>query len=166
MSEHREAEWRKLLSDIRQVYHGLLSYNTDKYQEHRVNWWDAVDVISSSGYYPYGDWENQLDRIETVVNRFQKPFFFAETGCMSVKGSKEVPNDWCVRGDADPKGQAEWYEDMFNACSKRDWVGGMALWSWDAKLYQERSAKTRMDYEIYAKPAEKVVKKYYDIFNK
>ena len=37
-SEHREAEWRKLLSDIRQVYHGLLSYNTDKYQEHRVNW--------------------------------------------------------------------------------------------------------------------------------
>lgn len=36
MSEHREAEWRKLLSDIRQVYHGLLSYNTDKYQEHRV----------------------------------------------------------------------------------------------------------------------------------
>ena len=77
----------------------------------------------------YGDWENQLDRIETVVNRFQKPFFFAETGCMSVKGSKEVPNDWCVRGDADPKGQAEWYEDMFTACSKRDWVGGMALWS-------------------------------------
>ena len=102
MSEHREAEWRKLLSDIRQVYHGLLSYNTDKYQEHRVDWWDAVDVISSSGYYPYGDWENQLDRIETVVNRFLKPFFFAETGCMSVKGSKEVPNDWCVRGDADP----------------------------------------------------------------
>lgn len=120
MSEHREAEWRKLLSDIRQVYHGLLSYNTDKYQEHRVNWWDAVDVISSSGYYPYGDWENQLDRIETVVNRFQKPFFFAETGCMSVKGSKEVPNDWCVRGDADPKGQAEWYEDMFTACSKNE----------------------------------------------
>lgn len=50
-------------------------------------------------------------------------------------------NDWCVRADADPKGQAEWYEDMFTACSKRDWVGGMALWSWDAKLYQERSAK-------------------------
>lgn len=120
MSEHRETEWRRLLSDIRQVYHGLLSYNTDKYQEHRVKWWDAVDVISSSGYYPYGDWENQLDRIEAVVKRFEKPFFFAETGCMSVKGSMEVPNDWGVKGDADPDGQAEWYEDMFKACSKRD----------------------------------------------
>ena len=162
-----DLEKENTLSDVlERLYHDRIIYNTDKYQEHRVNWWDAVDVISSSGYYPYGDWENQLDRIETVVNRFQKPFFFAETGCMSVKGSKEVPNDWCVRGDADPKGQAEWYEDMFTACSKRDWVGGMALWSWDAKLYQERSAKTRMDYEIYAKPAEKVVKKYYDIFNK
>jgi hypothetical protein len=99
-----------------------------------------------------------------VVKRFEKPFFFAETGCMSVKGSMEVPNDWGVKGDADPDGQAEWYEDMFKACSKRDWVQGMALWSWDAKLYQERSAKSRMDYEIYAKPAEKVVKKYYDSF--
>ena len=165
-TERREAEWREVIAAIRRKYDGLVSYNTDKYQEHNVKWWDAVDVISSSGYYPIDDWDNQLDRIETVVNRFQKPFFFAETGCMSVKGSKEVPNDWCVRGDADPKGQAEWYEDMFTACSKRDWVGGMALWSWDAKLYQERSAKTRMDYEIYAKPAEKVVKKYYDIFNK
>lgn len=37
-----------------------------------------MDVISSSGYYPIHDWENQLDRIERVVKKYQKPFFFAE----------------------------------------------------------------------------------------
>ena len=74
MTEHREEEWRRLIGDIRKVYHGPVSYNTDKYQEHNVKWWDCVDVISSSGYYPADDWENQLDRIGKVVERYHKPF--------------------------------------------------------------------------------------------
>lgn len=60
-------------------------------------------MISSSGYYPINDWDNQLDRIEQVVKKFDKPFFFAEAGCMSVEGSNQVPNDWGVRGDYDEK---------------------------------------------------------------
>ena len=124
MAERREAEWRKLIADIRSEFDGLVSYNTDKYQEHNVKWWDAVDVISSSGYYPLEDWEHQLDRIEAVVKKFQKPFFFAEAGCMSIVDSNKVPNDWTVQGEADAKGQADWYETMFEACLKRDWVNG------------------------------------------
>lgn len=37
MAERREAEWRKLIADIRSEFDGLVSYNTDKYQEHNVN---------------------------------------------------------------------------------------------------------------------------------
>ena len=139
----------------------MISYNTDKYQEHRVKWWDAVDVISSSGYYPIDDWEHQLDRIETVVKHYQKPFFFAEAGCMSVTGSSYVPNNWEIQGNAAPGEQAEWYETMFAACVKRDWVRGMALWSWGGELYPRERALARRDYEIYAKPAEQVVASWY-----
>ena len=49
MSEHREKEWREVIAAIRECYDGTVSYNTDKYQEDRVKWWDCVDVISSSG---------------------------------------------------------------------------------------------------------------------
>lgn len=166
MAEHREAEWRKLIADIRSEFDGLVSYNTDKYQEHNVKWWDAVDVISSSGYYPLEDWENQLDRIEAVVKKFQKPFFFAEAGCMSIVDSNKVPNDWTVQGEADVKGQADWYEAMFETCLKREWVRGMAFWSWNSHLYTKNAALKRKDYEIYAKPAEKIVKKYFDSIQK
>lgn len=166
MAEHREAEWRKLIADIRSEFDGLVSYNTDKYQEHNVKWWDAVDVISSSGYYPLEDWENQLDRIEAVVKKFQNPFFFAEAGCMSIVDSNKVPNDWTVQGEADAKGQADWYEAMFQACLKREWVKGMAFWSWSSHLYTKNDALKRKDYEIYAKPAEKIVKKYFDSIQK
>jgi hypothetical protein len=58
-TDHREAEWRALIADVRKVYSGLVTYNCDKYQEHNVKWWDACDVISSSGYYPVNDWPRQ-----------------------------------------------------------------------------------------------------------
>ncbi len=161
MSERREQEWRRLISDIRQVYHGPVSYNTDKYQEHNVKWWDCVDVISASGYYPIGDWENQLDRIEAVVKKFGKPFFFAEAGCMSVEGSSLVPNDWHMAGRAAPGEQQAWFETMLAACAKRPWIEGVAFWSWGAGLYPEGSALERTDYEIYGKPAEQTVRRYF-----
>lgn len=160
-SERREKEWRKLIADIRGVYSGLVSYNTDKYQEHNVKWWDCVDIISSSGYYPINDWEVQLDRIEKVVKKFKKPFFFAECGCMSTKGSNLVPNDWSVRGEVDSEGQAAWYTAMFEACEKRDWVEGFAVWDWCGKQYPVSKALTHGGYEIYGKPAEKVVSDFY-----
>lgn len=163
MSEHREKEWRKLISDIREVYHGLVSYNTDKYQEHNVKWWDCIDVISSSGYYPLSDWETELDRIEEVVHKFNKPFFFAEAGCMSTKGSSAVPNDWSVEGSVDLNEQAEWYKTMFEASLKHKWVYGFAMWDWSCKQYSLNSAESNKGYEVYGKPAEKVIKKYYDM---
>ena len=161
MSEHRTEEWRQVLSDIKKVYSGPVSYNTDKYQEDNVEFWDAVDVISSSGYYPIDDWESQLDRIEAVVKKYNKPFFFAETGCMSSKGSSNVPNDWELRGTIDLEEQEAWYEVMFDAISKRDWVEGTCLWSWTYDLYNEEDAKNSFDYDLFGKPSEKVVKKYY-----
>lgn len=158
-TERRENEWRALIDELRQTYHGLISYNTDKYQEHNVKWWDAVDVISASGYYPINDWERQLDRIEQVVSRFKKPFFFAECGCMSTKNSNLVPNDWAVRGELDLQGQADWYNAMFSACDKRDWVGGFCVWDWGIKL--NCGDKANHGYAIYSKPAEKIIHDYY-----
>lgn len=85
-SEKRSIEWRSVIKEVRKHYKGLISYNTDKYQEDRVTWWDAVDVISSSGYYPIGDWDTQLRRIEKVVKEYDKPFYFSEAGCPSRTG--------------------------------------------------------------------------------
>lgn len=161
MSERREDEWRKLISDLRGVYKGLISYNTDKYQEHNVKWWDAVDVISSSGYYPLGTWKEQLDRIEKVVKKYNKPFFFAESGCMSTEGSKFVPNNWCLEGGSDPDGQKEWYSEMFAACEKRDWINGICLWDWPIRLYKAKDIDKYIKYEFYEKPAEAVIKDYF-----
>lgn len=161
MTERREQEWRKLIKEIKSVYHGPVSYNTDKYQEHHVAWWDCVDVISSSGYYPADDWENQLDRIQRTVKKYQKPFFFAEVGCMSTEGSKYIPNNWELKGGVDLEGQAQWYEEAFASMEKRDWLCGAVLWSWNQELYTAEEAKVNPYYEFYQKPSERVIHRFF-----
>ncbi|MBZ9535083.1 1,4-beta-xylanase [Cytobacillus oceanisediminis] len=160
-ADRREAEWRHLIKEVRKVYSGLITYNCDKYQEDVLKWWDAVDVISSSGYYPIDAWETQLDRIEKVVEKHQKPFFFCEAGCPSWVGGDVLPNDWTKRGKFSEEVQKSWYEAMFKATSKRSWVKGFALWDWKAHLYPIERASSDQDYAVYGKAAEKVIKDYY-----
>ena len=58
-ADRREEQWRALVAEVRAVYSGLVTCNCDKYQEGQVRWWDAVDVMSSSGCYPIDDWDAQ-----------------------------------------------------------------------------------------------------------
>ena len=85
---------------------------------------------------------------------------------MSIEGSSLVPNNWEVRGAAAPEEQSAWYETMLAACEKRSWVEGMAFWSWGERLYPEKKALERMDYDIFGKPAERVVKDFYERLSK
>lgn len=155
MTEHREAEWRALIAAVRQQYHGPVSYNCDKYGEDHVSWWDAVDCIASSGYYPLNDWENQLDRIEAVSQKFGKPVLFSEAGCMNITGSSAVPNNWELNGSRNDPEQAGWYEAMFHACAKRPWVLGFGVWDWPA------DPRTSSAYAVSGRPAAKVIQNAY-----
>ena len=96
-------------------------------------------MISSSGYYPIDQWEQELDRIERVVQKFKKPFFFAEAGCMSRKGSSLLPNNWAIQGALRLEEQPDW-----------------------APVLPSRSTAARdTSYEICNKPVQEVIKDYY-----
>lgn len=161
MTEHREIEWRRVISSIRDVYKGVVTYNTDKYQEDHIKWWDAVDVIASSGYYPKDDWENQLDRIEKVAKQFKKEVVFTETGCMSVTGSSKVPNNWEVEGNYNEREQSDWYKAMFEACDKRPWLKGYVLWDWRIYSKDVEREKKAHGYGVWRKEAMQVVRKFF-----
>lgn len=161
-TDRREKEWRQLIQEVRTVYSGLITYNCDKYQEDQVQWWDAVDVVSSSGYYPEGAWEEQLDRIEQVIKKHGKPFFFMEAGCPSRTGSSQIPNDWGLAGDPNEEEQSRYYERMFGSCEARSWVSGFMLWDWPAALYSPDEAAANDDYCPYGKQAERIIRGFYE----
>lgn len=148
MADHRSDDWRRLIAAVRQVYHGPVTYNCDKYREDHVDWWDCVDYICSSGYYPAGTWEEQLDRIGQVVQRFDKPFFFAELGCMAVSGAGALPNEWKLTGERDDAGQVQWYQQAITAAGRRPWMRGFAFWDWAAIPREPREPGHSYDLSI------------------
>ena len=158
-AERKEQYWRALISDIRKIYKGALTYNTDKYQETEVRWWDALDVISSSGYYPIHSWQQNLDRIEAVVRKYQKPFFFAECGAPCRSGCSEVPNDWTYEGLLNLEEQRDYYRKMFEECSGREWVEGFVCWAWESNINDYPIIND--GYSVYGKPSCEVIRNFY-----
>ena len=154
-TERREADWRALIAAVRRVYTGTLTYNCDKYGEDHLPFWDALDAICSSGYYPLGDLPRQMDRIESVVRRYGKPFFFAEAGCMRIAGSAQMPNDWTLQGEPDDAEQDRWYRALFAAVQNRPWFGGMALWDWPLDSAHDSA------YSFCHAPAVKTIHEYF-----
>ncbi len=160
-TDHREAEWRHLIARVRERYHGPLTYNCDKYQEDRVRWWDAVDVISSSGYYPIDALEENLERIRNTAQRFEKPFLFMECGCPSRERSEYRPNDWRFGGETSPEAQERWYRAFTNALEKHPFVRGTGWWDWSAtRLYPEAAGMDDSGYCTYGKPASAVLRAF------
>ena len=158
-TERRASEWIHVIQEVRKIYSGLITYNTDKYQEENVSWWDHVDVISASGYYPIDQIGEQLQRIKRFVKRYNKPYFFAEAGCPSRKGNQYNPNDWAFEGDYDESAQADWYEEFLRQSIHEDWLYGYTFWSW-SHFMSETCTSRKDPYDIHGKLAEHVVEKY------
>lgn len=160
-TDHRADEWRDLIAQVRKVYHGPLTYNCDKFQEHHVTWWDAVDAISSSGYYPIDQLEEHFQRVEAVAEKFNKPFFFMESGCPSREGSEYIPNNWNYGGEQSNEAQARWYQAYTDMLIKHPKIRGSVWWDWSAiRLYPIETAATNNGYCTYGKPAEKILQAY------
>lgn len=160
-TDRRESEWRRLVELVREVYRGPITYNCDKYQEENVTWWDAVDIVSSSGYYPVSTFAERVAQLRTFVQKVNKPFFFMETGCMNVTGASERPNDWSHDGELDMDEQVKFYEVMFTLLNDEPWFYGYMLWDWPANLYEVDDAEDHRNYCFYGKTAEEVIRTYY-----
>lgn len=157
-TDHRAADWRALIQKVREIYQGPITYNCDKYQEDHVSWWDAVDVISSSGYYPLPDLEENFRRIQSAAEKFEKPFMFMECGCPSRGGSELRPNDWRFGQGIDMEAQEKWYEAFTDAVLRFPFVRGTGWWDWPAtRLYPEYAGVDNAGYCTFGKPANRVL---------
>ena len=160
-TDPREREWRDLIARVRQRYHGPITYNCDKYQEDHVAWWDAVDVISSSGYYPVGEMDKNFERIQKVAQRADRPFMFMECGCPARTQSQYRPNDWTFGGETSQQAQAEWYRAFIDALGRHPFVRGTGWWDWPAtRLYPAQTAMDDDGYCTYGKRANGILDRF------
>lgn len=188
-TEEFEIKWRNVIADIHQVYGGPLTYDFNHGREKCVNWLDAVDIISISAYYPVGTddvllalkddlskippsdtsvaamnkrWIPIRKDLEKLSKDFDRPIFFIELGLCNAKGCAAAPwthQDPNMIYDADE--QKRFYQSAFETFWDQPWFVGYAWWEWSSTLYKKEEAATNVDFGIYGKPAEELLRQWY-----
>ena len=174
-TEHKEAHWRTLIGRLRNIYHGELSYNTNHGHEDAIAWFDAVDYLGTSAYFPVGtegktgvedmcaEWEKIKTELKELVQKWNKPLLFMEIGCRSAKGCSSMPWDFEHRElPHDEEEQAAFYESCLRTFGSEEWFAGCFWWDWSTKIYDdEKTASEDNGFNIHLKKAEEVLKEWY-----
>ena len=189
-TEDDEDRWRNLIADIRKVYKGVLTYNTNwGGSEEKISWWDAIDVIGISAYYPVGSdepnkwlkigldqvpesyttteamkerWLPIKEKLAAVSQRYNRPILFIELGVCSAKGFSAAP--WThpqTDGIYDGDEQRRYYQATMETFWDEPWFIGFTWWAWPPELYTLEEAQSQTDFCVYGKPAEKLIKEWY-----
>lgn len=174
-TERKTSFWRTLISKIRNVYHGPLVYNTNHGRENTIEWWDAVDYIGTSAYYPVRrsdtsdkasmieEWKKISKDLEEVSKRFGKNIIFMEIGCRSAKGCAAMPWDFQHRElPVDEREQADFYDSCLSVFFDKSWMSGIFWWDWSPVIYSSvEEAHDDKGFNIYLKKAEGIIRKWY-----
>lgn len=173
-TEHKEEHWRALIKKVRAIYDGPIIYNANHGKEEGINWFDAVDIIGTSAYYPVGNepgdteenmiqnWLPVRDKMEKLHQKFNKPILFMEIGCRSAHGCATMPWDFMHRDlPFNEDEQANFYSSVIKVFWDMPWFSGFFWWDWSTKLYPLEEAKTNRGFDIYGKKAEAIIKDWY-----
>jgi glycosyl hydrolase family 113 len=176
----READWRRLIADVRKVFRGQLTYAANWFEEyHGVRFWDALDFVGIQGYFPVADsagagiaelergWQRHLPALESFAQRVGKPIVFTEIGYKSTVDTAVEPWAWPERGRrrhqdperADRQAQADAYEAFFRAVWDRPWFAGAYFWKWYPQV--RASDPADIDFTPQGKPAADVLARWY-----
>lgn len=140
---HREKEWREILTAVREVYSGHLTYAANWDRLDRVPFWDAVDWIGVQAYFPLSDrpdpdraaleagWTRHLRDLEQLSRRHGKKVLFTEIGYDRSDSAALEP--W-KRGASPSPAARELRRRLLEVALERlprePWLAGMFWWKW------------------------------------
>jgi hypothetical protein len=172
--EQYTARWRALIADVRLVFKGRVSYemNWDVFlgrsPSPRVAFWDALDLISVSAYFPLSTAErptveelragwngatghNWVAQLAALSTAWRRPILFGEAGYLASTYAAREPWDENVV-EKDPAVQARGYLALLETFSAQPWFAGVLWWDWN----RANAARS-----IHDKPAEELLRQWY-----
>ena len=165
----REGDWRRLIARVREAFRGALTYsaNFDGYSS--IRFWDALDVIGISAYFPLTDerdpsaerlaaaWDGVMTPLEAFARKENRRVVFTEIGYPAVSSAAARPWEEAP-GPADVWLQARLYESALQAVSRRPFMAGTFFWLWEGV---SRPPFRDASFSIQDKPASFVMARWY-----
>ncbi len=169
----RESDWRRVITAVRKVYHGQLTYSANWDGEvDSVRFWDALDFIGVQAYYPLSDkpsptleelkagWTPVVQELAETSRRWGRPIVFTEVGYKSSELAAARPWEWEPQGPLDLELQSRCYEALFQSTWGEPWFRGLFLWKWHRDDRREGGPEGR-GFTPQRKPAEAVARRWF-----
>jgi hypothetical protein len=162
---HREAEWRELIRRVREVFEGPLTYSASFGEWEQITWWDALDCVSITAYWPIvpedrepteaairAGWRDIFARLEPFKARVGRPIVFTELGYTASGRAHHAP--WEHHEVApDPALQARLYRVSLDEIARSGVVDGVLLWKWFTADHRSVARTERDDaFALQARP--------------
>jgi len=166
-----EAQWRDLITRIRAIYDGPLTYAANWNEEYTlIKFWDALDYVGLDPYFPLSEadrptlaqlkeaWQAHLAEIEPWQQTINKPVLFTEIGYKSIVGAARRPLEDAT-GAVDVALQRDCYQALLETFWDRPWFSGVYWWYWGT--HEKMGGANHRGFSPQNKPAEMLVTQWY-----
>lgn len=170
---HRPEYWKQLITEVKQLYNGQLTYaaNWDEYTQ--TPFWEALDYIGIDAYFPLS--EEQTPSVESLKIRWQKwkqemaafskekstPIIFTEFGYRSIDYTTKIPwSSHRQEGQVNLKAQVNATKAIIDEFWSEKWFVGGYVWKW---FIDHKNSGGVMDnrFTPQNKPAENTIRELY-----
>ena len=144
--ERYDGHWRALISEVRSEFSSALTYSANWDHAHAVTFWDALDEVGLTAYFPLGGgdagggpytrgalaraWQTPRSQIDALARRLGKPVLITEVGYASQRSAADRPWDDTHATEVDLHLQQRLYRSFCNAFAQTPSVSGFYVWNW------------------------------------
>lgn len=171
---NRPEYWNHLITKIKTVYKGKLTYAANWDEFKRTPFWSELDYIGVDAYFPVSDlktptiedsksgWDKHKQLIKELSRKHNKQVLFTEFGYRSVDYAGKEPwksdrNMNSVNLDA----QVNTTQALFETFWDEDWFAGGFVWKWFIN-HDKVGGKDNFMFTPQNKPSETVIKSFYE----
>lgn len=158
-------QWIPLVAEVRQHFHGALSYMATPATPLSVSFWKQLDIAAISPYFSLGEdaapsynrmraaWATvHTPFVRALAKKIGKPMIYAEAGYRSQMHGFAHPADPAAVEPPAPAAQADAYAALLDVLAQEPSVYGVNWWHWSTD-----SLPLDKDFAPNNKPAECVL---------
>ncbi len=135
--------WRALIAELRSTFSGVMSYSANWDHADAVRFWDALDEVGLTAYFPLTGveessstgslahaWRTPRREIDDLGRRVGKPVVITEIGYPSQGSAASQPWDDTSSKELDLRLQQRLYRSFCDAFSETSSISGFYVWNW------------------------------------
>ena len=142
--EKNEGRWRSLIRRLRVHYSGQLIYSANWDHYRQIKFWDALDLVGVTGYFPLSD-QDENPPLSDMIQRWsfvrmtllewltslpgRRTLFFTELGYPSQRGGARQPWHYLQSTTIDLTVQQKAFRAFREVWGKEPKLGGINIWN-------------------------------------